>query len=70
MRTLPRLGMIAWLSVALTSCNDDDMSERTVSEVARGEIATNTSETTEPILVNDLSLSSKDTTETKTPSAL
>lgn len=70
MNRLLGLGFAAALTLSLLGCNDDDHGSQTVSKLAREEIATNSSETSEPILLNDLSLSSKDTNETAMPDAL
>lgn len=58
------------LCLALASCNDDDKETRTVVSVARQEISQNTTELDEPIVVNDLTLSAGDTTETDLPSEI
>jgi hypothetical protein len=56
------------LSLGLASCNDDDKGrDRTISSVARSEIKQNSSDTAEPILIDDLPLSDRDTRETDLP---
>jgi len=58
------------LCLGLASCNDDDKEARTVSAVATQEISQNTTELDEPIVINDLSLSGRDTNETDLPGAI
>lgn len=63
------LGLGVGLCLGLASCNDNDgMKDRTVTSVARSEIARNSTETDDPILLNDLPLSGRDTSETIDPS--
>lgn len=70
MRTTIQIVIALGLALGLVACNDDDKSSSTVSKVARQEIADSTDETSEPLLLNDLPLSSRDTTESRMPSAL
>jgi hypothetical protein len=65
-----RIAIAAGLALGLVSCNDDNNSPSTVSKVAREEIADNTDDTAEPIQLNDLSLSTRDTNESRLPEAL
>jgi len=59
------------LGLGLASCNDDhDGDDRTVSSVARMEISQSTTETSEPIQINDLSLSDADAGDTSLPDAI
>lgn len=61
------------LGLGLAACNDDDHNNggaRTTTFVAKQEITQNTREASEPILINDLMLSDRDTNETDQPSTL
>lgn len=70
----PRIALVLGLglSFGLASCNDNNDREktRTVGAVARSEIAQSTSETADPILINDLTLSGRDTLETNSSSEI
>ena len=61
--------LLIGLGVGLTACNDDDdkQESRTVTSVARNEIAQSTTDTAVPIQLNDLMLSESDTTDTGQP---
>jgi hypothetical protein len=59
------------LGLGLASCNDDDNNgNRTITKVAMKEISQNTAEDSDPIQINDLTLSNRDTDETGLPDAL
>ena len=72
-----RVALIALLPIGLglglAACNDNDRDQDgngnsgTVSSVASAEIAQSTTETADPILLNDLMLSDRDTNETDQP---
>ncbi len=71
-RLLLLAALPAGLALGLGACNDDDNNGRTstVSSVASKEIAQSTAETTDPILLNDLMLSDRDSNETDAPGAI
>ena len=62
------------LGLGLAACNDDDNDNnngpRTATFVAKQEITQSTSETSDPIQLNDLMLSDRDTNETDQPGVL
>lgn len=58
------------LGLGLAGCNDNEAKDPTVSSVARQEIGQNTSEIDDPIFINDLALSGRDTKETSLPQDL
>ena len=70
--------MLRWMVVlaavaSASACNDDDdvaAGPGTTTQIARAEIAQNTSETSEPIQINDLPISDADTSETGLPSGI
>lgn len=70
LRTAVTMTIGLGLGLCLASCNDDDNGNgnaRTVSGVAKSEISRNTSETSDPIQINDLPFSDADTRETGSP---
>ena len=69
LRTAVTMTIGLGLGLCLASCNDDsgNGNSRTVSGVAKSEISRNTSETSDPILINDLPFSDADTRETGSP---
>lgn len=58
------------LGLGLASCDDDNGGPRTVSSVAKSQISRNTDETSDPILIDDLPLSDRDTRETGVPESI
>lgn len=70
-RLLLLAALPAGLALGLGACNDDNNGRTsTVSSVASKEIAQSTAETTDPILLNDLMLSDRDSNETDAPGAI
>lgn len=57
------------LGLGLAACNDNDR-DASITTVAKGEIRDNTNETSEPIVINDLSLSGRDTQDNTSPAAI
>ncbi len=70
MRPATGIAIALGLGLGLAACNDNSSSDRTLTKVARQEISDNTSETADPIMVNDLSLSDNDTKDTAFPSGV
>ncbi|MGQ0528612.1 MAG: hypothetical protein ACT4PG_02110 [Panacagrimonas sp.] len=65
--------LTALAALALAACGGDDNQQRgpqTTTEIAMEEIDQNTSETSGPILLNDLEISDADTNETDAPSPI
>lgn len=65
------ISLLFILALALAGCNDDHgPGVRTLTSIVKSEIANNTSETAEPIVINDLLITDRDTTETGRPETL
>jgi hypothetical protein len=69
MRPATGIAIALGLGLGLAACNDNS-SDRTLTSTAKREISQNTSETSDPIMVNDLSLSGHDSKDTASPSGV